>query len=910
MGVNGHRSKLSGRRNECAVLDRLLEGVRAQHPGALVLHGEPGVGKTALLEYALERASGCRVARVSGVESEMELPFAGLHQLCRGMLDGLDALPAPQRDALGAAFGTSPGPAPDRFLVGLAALGLLSEAAAAQPLVCAIDDAHWLDRESAQVLAFVARRLGADSVAMLFAVPAPPREFARLPELHVRGLAPADARALLLSALGGPLDERVLDRVVAETRGNPLALLELPRGLTAAEIAGGFGTPITAPLTTRIEESFMRRFEPLDDATKQLLLVAAAEPLGEPVLLWRAAARLGLGVEASAPAEASGLLTLGPRVRFRHPLVRSAVYRAAPPEDRRRAHAALAEATDPEVDPDRRAWHRAYAAGELDEDVAQELECSAGRARERGGVAAAAALLEYSATLTPDPARRAGRALAAADAKFHAGAVDAALGLLATIVAGPLDELQEARVDRLHAQIAFVLRRGNDAPPLLLRAARRLAPLDVQMARETFLEAIEAATYAGRLGSGRGLREAAWAGRSAPRAPVPARPVDIMLDGYAALHSEGHVAAVPLLKRALAAIRREGESEDRWLVLGWRAAAELWDGDTWQELAGRQVRLAREAGGLTALTPALVFLAFAKIAHSGDFAAAATLIAEARELASAGQSPEMAYAPLALAAWRGDEAETDALIEHTLHEATARGEGRAITLAEYAGAVLNNGLGRYDMALEAARRVCEVDEVMFTVYALPELVEAAVRAGEPAAAAAAAARLSARARLSGTDWALGMDARSRALMAEGEAADALYRDAIERLERGGAAMHMARAQLIYGEWLRAEGRRPEAREQLRQAHARCTLAGAAGFAARAAAELQASGEPARRAVTTSAALTSQEERIGRLARDGHSNADIGSQLFISPRTVEYHLAKVFTKLQIASRRELRQALAD
>jgi DNA-binding CsgD family transcriptional regulator len=649
----------------------------------------------------------------------------------------------------------------------------------------------------------------------------------------------------------------------------------------------------------------MRRFEPLGEATKQLLLVAAAEPEGEPLLLKRAAARLGLGAEASAGAEASGLLTLGPRVRFRHPLVRSAVYRAVPPVDRRRVHAALADATDAESDPDRRAWHRAYATADLDEDVAHELERSAGRARQRGGVAAAAALLEHAGALTPDPARRAGRVLAAADAKFDAGAVDAALDLLATISADSLDELQEARIDRLRAQIAFVLRRGNDAPPLLIRAARRLAPLDISMARETFLEAIEAATYAGRLGSGRGLREAAEAARSAPRAPVPPRAVDILLDGYAALHTEGQVAAVPLLKRALAAIRRE--REDRWLVLGCRAAAEIWDGDTWHEFAGRQVMLAREAGALTTLTPALVFLAFGKIAHSGDFAGAATLIAEARELGASSQSPQMAYAPMSLAAWRGDETETDAIIEHTLSEAIARGEGRAITLAEYASAVLQNGLGRHDLALEAARRVCAADEVMLTGYALPELVEAAVRAGEPAAAAAATARLSARARLSGTDWALGMDARSRALMSEGDAAEALYREAIERLERCGAAMHLARAQLIYGEWLRAEGRRLEAREQLRRAYARCTERGAAGFGARAAAELHAAGESA---LSTSAALTAQEERIARLASNGHSNADIGSRLFMSPRTVENHLTEVFNRLRVGSRQELKRALGE
>ena len=497
--------------------------MRAGRSGALVVRGEPGVGKTALLEYVLERASGCRVARASGVQSEMELVFAGLHQLCAPMLDRLERLPGPQRDALGTAFGLARGVAPDRFLVGLAVLSLLSEVAEERPLVCLVDDAQWLDRASAQALAFVARRLLAESVALVFAARAPgeERELRGLPELMVEGLGESDARALLGSVLPGPLDERVRDRIVAETRGNPLALLELPRGLTPAELAGGFGLPDAPALSGRIEESFRRQLAALPAATRRLLLVAAAEPVGEPVLLWHAAEQLGVGVEAAGPAAEAGLCEFGARVRFRHPLVRSAVYRAASPEDQRSAHGALAEATDPELDPDRRAWHHAQAAPGPDEEVAAELERSAGRAQARGGLAAAAAFLEQAALLTPGSARRTERALAAAQAKHQAGAPDAALELLATAEAGPLDELQRARVDLLRAQIAFAVRRGSDAPPLLLKAAKRLEPLDLTLARETYLEALSAAIFAGRLATGGGVLEAAEAARAAPPAPGP-----------------------------------------------------------------------------------------------------------------------------------------------------------------------------------------------------------------------------------------------------------------------------------------------------------------------------------------------------------------------------------------------------
>ena len=491
------------------------------------------------------------------------------------MLDRLERLPGPQREALGTAFGLSAGHAPDRFFVGLAVLGLLAEAADERPLLCLVDDAQWLDRASAQALAFVARRLLADSVALVFAVREEEQELTGLPELVVDGLAHDDARALLRSVIAGRLDERVADRIVAETRGNPLALLELPRGLTAAELAGGFGLPDSRPLSGWIEDSFRRRLDALPARTRRLLLVAAAEPVGEPLLVWRAAERLGIGADAAAPADAAGLCEFGAWVRFRHPLVRSAVYRAASPDERQSTHRALAEATDPEVDPDRRAWHRAQAAPGPDEDVAQELERSAGRAQARGGLAAAAAFLERAAELTLDPARRAQRALEAAQANHQAGAPEAALALLAIAQTGPPDELRRALVDVLRAQIAFAVNRGRDALPLLLKAAKRLEPLDARLARETYLDAFTAAIFAGRLAGGGGLLEVAQAARAAPPASQPPSAADLLLDGFALRIAEGYAAGAPVLKRALSAIRSQdlsGAQGIRWLWVACRAA--------------------------------------------------------------------------------------------------------------------------------------------------------------------------------------------------------------------------------------------------------------------------------------------------------------------------------------------------
>ena len=506
------------RTSEREVLDRLLADVREGQSAVLVMRGEAGIGKTALLRYAARQASGFRVAQVAGVEAEMELPFSGIHQLCAPVLDQLDALPQPQQDALNVALGLAPGDVPDRFLVGLAVLGLLSAAAEERPLLCLVEDAHWLDAASGLILGFVARRLLADSVAIVAAIREPNtrHDFDGLPELRLRGLAEEDARTLLMSAVPGRIDDRVRDRIVAETRGNPLALLDLPRSMSAAELAGGFELLPATDLPRHLEEQYHQRAGELPEATQRLLLLAAAEPLGDATLVWRAAQALGIDRSSLAPAEDAQLVEIGARVRFRHPLVRSAVYRAAASSERRDAHRALAETTDPDTDPDRRAWHRAHAAVGVDEAVAAELERSADRARARGGAAAAAAFLARAAELTPDPAERGRRALAAAQAKFDAAAADAALDLLATAELAPLDEFQRAWLERLRAEITFARTRGSDAPALLLDAARRLEPLDAAMARETHLEAMAAAMFAGRLGDGPGVREAAEAARAAP----------------------------------------------------------------------------------------------------------------------------------------------------------------------------------------------------------------------------------------------------------------------------------------------------------------------------------------------------------------------------------------------------------
>ena len=628
--------------------------------------------------------------------------------------------------------GISPGPAPDRFFVALAVLSLLSDVAEEQPLICVVDDEQWLDRASAQVLAFVARRLQAESVGLVLAARRPSGDLAGLPELVVEGLPEADARALLDSALTGPLDARVRDQLVAETRGNPLALLELVQGLTPDELAGGFGLAGAVPLSRSIEESFRRRLEALPAETRRLLLLAAADPVGDPLLVWQAAERLGIPAQAATPAAEAGLLEFGARVRFRHPLVRSAAYRSASLHERQEAHRALAEVTDPELDPDRRAWHRAQAAPGPDAQVADELERSAGRAHARGGLAAAAAFLERAATLTPEPARRAQRLLAAATAKRDAGALDAALGLLIAVEAGALDELTRARLDVLRGQIALEQRRGSDAGRLLVSAARRLEQLDANLARETHLEALGAA-LAADLDIPGGLLEAAEAARAAPPGPDPPRAVDVLLDAFALRVTDGYAAAAPKLTQALELLLALEVTDDEarrslWLA-GGRASAvvavELWDAESFHLLAARQAQFARATGALVHLQLALSFLARSHL-MAGELTTVALLVDEDRLIAEATGNPPLRNARMTLAAWRGHETEASELIDAVSQEATAGGW----TSDSYATAVLNNGLGRHAAARDAAWRVFERDPFGATPWFVPELAEAASRTGD------------------------------------------------------------------------------------------------------------------------------------------------------------------------------------
>ena len=907
---SGQRVGLLGRSSECAVLGDLVTSIRRGESRSLVLRGEAGVGKTALLECLLESASDLRVLRAVGVESEMELAYASLHQLCAPLLDRLGRLPGPQRQALEVVFGLSTGGAPDRFLVGLAVLSLLSEVAEEGPLLCVIDDAQWLDQTSELALAFVARRLLAEPVGIVFAAREQVEELQHLPDLEVHGLCNSDARELLGSAVRFGLDDQVRDRIIAETRGNPLALLELPRGLTATQLAGGFGLLEAQGLPARIEQSFVSRLQTLSDDARCLLLLAAAEPVGDPVLVWRAAERLGIAPAAVDDVQAHGLLAIDERVIFRHPLVRSAMYRSATVEDRRAVHSALAEATDREADPDRRAWHAAAAAAGPDESVALQLERSAGRARARGGIAAAAASLQRAVALTQDPGRRADRALAAAEASFQIGGFDAALRLVATAEAAPLDEFQSARADLVRGNVAFASGLRRDAPPLLLTAARRLERFDLELARQTYLTAWGAASVAPGERRGEGvLLEISRAVLDLPREPGAPRPLDLLLDALALLTTDGRAAATPTLQQA-AKVLADIPAQDvlRW---GWMATAAsnaLWDNDGAYAISARQVRLVRDAGALAQLPLHLSALGMAR-AWTGDLAGAASSMAEADSVAAATGSPSVPWTALRLRALQGREAEAAAAIASAIGQAEAGARGLAI-YAHWAAAVLYNGLARYEEAAASARQATSnTFEYWVSVWVLPELVEAAARVEDIAGASDALERLVATTEPSANDFALGVEARCRALLSNGAIAERLYHEAIERLGRSRLRPELARAHLLYGEWLRRERRRVDAREELRAAHEQFTSIGMEAFAERSRRELLATGEKVRkRTVETRDDLTSQERQIAQLACDGLSNPEIGARLFLSPRTVEWHLGKVFSKLAIRSRHELPGAL--
>jgi DNA-binding CsgD family transcriptional regulator len=804
----------------------------------------------------------------------------------------------------------SSGPAPDQFLLGLAVLGLLSDVAEEKPLLCLIDDQQWLDRASAQVLAFVGRRLGAESVGMVFGVRELDQDLGGMPELRIDVLPDAEAAALLDSVLPGPLDTRVRDQIVAETGGNPLALLEVPRSLSPAELAGGYGLPDVARVSVGMAETFRMRVEGLPDESRRLLALAAADPTGDSAMIWRAAARLGIPPEAAIPAAKAGLAVFGNRVRFRHPLVRSAAYRSASPEEKQLAHGALAEVIDPDTDAERRAWHHAHAVPGPDEDVAAELERSADQAQARGGLAAAAAFLERAYMLTVDPAKRAARALAAASAKAQIGALDASRDLLIAAEAGPLSDFQQARAEMVRAQIAFVTNRSSDLPPLLLSAARRLAGIDADLSRATYLESLSAAVIVDGLAVGGAVVEVAHAMTAAPSPSHGPRPHDLLLDGMSAWYCDGYAAAVPIFHRALAGFGSGLDNDEfRWLWLACLAAITVWDDDSWDRLSKRHVRLSRNSGALSQIPLALT-LRTLMLVFIGDFTAAAPLIEELHVAMQATGACLAPFGAMGLAAYRGDPAPALAVIEATQKESAQRGEGIAV-VADWAQAALNNGIGNYREAMIAARRSVYQEGMLGPPpWALLELIEAAVRAGEPDTAADALQRLSEQTSVCRTDWALGVEARSRALLSDGEEAEVLYRQAIEYFGRTRVRAGLARTHLLYGEWLRRERRRIDAREQLRTAHTMLEAMGMEAFAERARRELSATGETARKrsVITNDRELTAQELQIARLARDGLSNPEIGTRLFISAKTVQYHLRKVFAKLDITSRSQLERVL--
>jgi len=876
----------------------------------LVLHGEPGAGKTALLGLAVELGNDFKVVRTAGVEGETELPYAALQQLSVPILDRVTALPDPQQEALTVALGLNAGSAPNPFLVGLAMLGLLSEAAENQPLLCVVDDVQWLDSASARALAFIARRLLAERIALLSATRERGEAFGGVPEVYVGPLGMRDARILLESVLPARVDDRVLERIVAETHGNPLALLELPRGMTSSELAGGFGLPAAVPIPAQIEEHFMRRVENVPSDARRLMLLAAADPTGDLALVSRAAEQLSIDESAARALGSDALLDLRAGVVFRHPLARSAVYRSATVEERSLVHRALADATNPDTDPDRRAWHRAQATSMPDEDVAAELERSATRAQARGGFAAAAAFLERSSVLTLDPAFRAGRELAAAQAKYEAGAFDEAATLAANAGVGPLDALHRAELDLLRARISFTEERGNKAPRLLLTAAQDFEPLDARRAREIYLEALSAALFAGRLADACGAREVALAAQALPEPTMPPAGSDLLLDGLARMITDGPSIGTPAVREALRAFgsgdMKAEEGQRWWRWLAGRAAGFIWDYEAWDSLTMRQIRAAREAGALAEL-PFALSTRVGVCLFGGDLVAAASLLEESNALAEAtGSQIVPPYGMLTVAAFRGRDDEFRRTAAMTTEEFLRHGEGMGLTLSLWATALLHNGMAQYDDAFASADQASEdPHELWFSHFALVELIEAASRSGRVDRAAEAVEILGESTTASGTPWALGVEARSRALLAHGDDAEKLYNEAIDRLEPTRLRVDLARARLLYGEWLRRERRRLDAREQLRIAYGFFSDADMEAFAERARIELRATGDQAReRTPGALDHLTPQEAQISNLVALGHTNREIAAQLFISPSTVEYHLGKVFRKLDVKSRTQL------
>jgi DNA-binding NarL/FixJ family response regulator len=898
---------LLGRRAERAAIDRVLDAARSGFSGTVVLRGGPGVGMSTLLQYAVASAPDLRVCGIAGVESEISMEFGGLHQLLVPFLPRLDGLPPPQRSALRVAFGQEAGPPPERFLVGLAALTLLSQAAEEQPLLCIIDDAHWLDPESAQVLGFVARRLCADRVGFIAAVgePAAQRVFEQLPTITVDGLPDAEARELLTSVAAGALNAQAVDRILADTRNNPLALVELGTEYTADQLSGRAVQPEPLPLGQRLQEHFLRQVRSLPPDAQAFALLAAADPGGDRARLWRAAVQAGIDPDAaSAETAGAGVLEFpGNAVRFRHPLLRSAVYHGANAADRRQAHRAWSEAGLPDL----RVWHLAAAAVIPDEELAAELQDTAERAGTRGGYAARAALLRRSADLTPDDARRAEREVALAEARLMAGDPAGAQKILDGALPRPASVTACCRAQRLEGAIRFAQGNAAESARILASASNALVD-DDRMARDTMLLALQAAIWAGPAQT----REIAAAARVFPRVPGASASVsDLLLEGYSARFTLGYEASIPPFRAAVTALLADDLDPAvglRWFALGTAAAGSLWDDQATFDLSDRWEKMARTAGAFTTLPVALAFHALSDC-QAGHFRDAEARWAEMAEILAVSRGPGVlgvnSHSNGLLLACRGHLTEARAAGLAQIHESSGRGQGGPADIGRYIVALADLFGGDYAAAMSYAQTVTEDDPAYTAEATLPELVEAAVRAGDYDAAATARKTLSERALAAGTPWALGLRARCEALQAEGADAEGYYLESISQLERCRMAVDLARTHLLYGQWLRRAKRRRDARHELRTAHDMFAAMGADRFGEQAAAELRATGERARaRTPETAVDLTPQETRVADLAAAGASDSEIAAQLFISPSTVDYHLRKVFRKLQVTSRTQL------
>jgi DNA-binding CsgD family transcriptional regulator len=918
----GPAVRLVGRRAEQEALHELLDSVRAGISRAVVIRGEPGAGKSAFLQDAVDAAPDLQIVRIAAVESEQALAFAGVHQLLHPLLPVADRVPEPQKRALHVAFGQRSGPPADRFLVGLAVLTLLSRAAESRPLLCVVDDAQWLDDESANILGFVARRLLADPVGVLVAAeettPAEPR-LPELPEIGLRGLSVQDAGELLAERIGHPVDGGVTERLVTGTGGNPLALLEAVRDLSCDQLAGRAPLPEPVPIGHRLEESFARRIRELSPESRMLLLLAAADQPGRPGRLWRAAAALGIPESAAVAAEEAGVAVFWPSVLFCHPLVRSAVYATATTFQRRRAHQTLAAASDGDADIDIRAWHLAAAAAGPDEEAAAEQEAAAERARSRGGYAAAATLLERAALLTAEPERQAERRLSAAQAQFLAGVVGRADELVTEAIPALRNPLSQAQATRLRGRIQYARGEVAEATATLFTAAQRLQGIAPRTARDALLSALEATVFAGWAATSPLLHLIARvAGELPPTGEPPNSPANLLLRGLTVRVTDGYAAAVPDLRRAVQAFCSGGIDRDLALhqvELAAIAAADLLDDAAVDELTGRWIQRAREAGALARLAVGLAFRSVFVDAPQSRLTAARAGEAEAHELGEVtGNSavvPPTGAHTLAILAWAGREAQARETAGAVAQEAPRRGAVGEMALATSSMAILELGLGNYEAAVAALLPAWTDDTPLVGTRALPDLVEAAVRAGKQPLAAQALARLDERARATGTPLALGLLARSGALLAAPDRAREDYEAALRLLRQTGAEPQIARAHLLYGEWLRRQRRRREARDQLRTAHEMFDALHLDAFAERARVELRATGEQAqRRQPGHPEKLTSQEARIAALVSRGEANRDIATQLFISPSTVEYHLHKVFRKLDVTSRTQLARRVLD